>query len=106
MSPAESADFFCADVPAAEFEREMTWYVTFEVQKRGLAAKRRSPRATKTFESETEAKSFARAKFNEGLIVYAGTINPHSPRQMIAPSDIACWLGDEQEGDSEDRDDA
>jgi hypothetical protein len=30
---------------------------------------------TKTFETETEAKNFARIKFEEGLIVTAGTIN-------------------------------
>jgi hypothetical protein len=69
-----------------------TWYVTFEVHKRGALPRRRSPRATKVFETETEAKNFARAKFNEGLIVYAGTINPHSPRQAIPSSRIPLWL--------------
>jgi hypothetical protein len=74
-----------------------SWYVTFEVQKRGLSTRRRSPRATKTFETEAEAKDFARARFNEGLIVHAGTINPHLPRRTIPSSDIPGWLGDEQE---------
>jgi hypothetical protein len=68
-----------------------TWYVTFEVQKRGVLPRRRSPRATRKFETETEAKDFARAKFNEGLIVYAGTINPYSPRQLIPSSSIPSW---------------
>ena len=68
------------------------WYVTFEAQKRGVFPKRRSPRATKTFETEAEAKDFARAKFNEGLVVYAGTINPYLPRQHIPSSRIPMWL--------------
>jgi len=71
-----------------------TWYVTFELRNRGSLPRKRSPRATQTFESEAQAKSFARAKFNEGLKVYAGTINPHSPKQLIASSNIASWLED------------
>jgi hypothetical protein len=69
-----------------------SWYVTFEVQKRGLLPRRRSPRATRKFETETEARDFARAKFNEGLIVYAGTINPYSPKQLIPSSNIPSWI--------------
>jgi hypothetical protein len=53
-----------------------TWYVTFEVDKRGMLPKRRSPRGTETFATEAEAKRFARSKFDEGLIVFAGTLNP------------------------------
>jgi hypothetical protein len=81
-----------------------TWYVTFEVHKRGTMPKRRSPRATKMFETEEEAKVFARAKFNEGLIVYAGTIIPYKPRRTIPSSDIPAWLDDERE--QRDQDDA
>ena len=80
-----------------------TWYVTFEVHKRGTLLRRRSPRATRTFETEAEAKDFARAKFNEGLIVYAGTIIPHKPRRTIPSSDIPAWLGDEREQQHQDR---
>jgi len=72
------------------------WYVTFEVQKRGVLPKRRSPRITKTFRTETEAKDFARARFNEGLVVYAGTINPHLPRQHITSGRIPIWLEETQ----------
>lgn len=79
-----------------------TWYVTFEVHKRGTLLKRRSPRATRTFETEGEARHFARAKFNEGLIVYAGTIIPHKPRRTIPSSDIPAWLGDEREQQDQD----
>jgi hypothetical protein len=69
-----------------------TWYVTVEVQKSGTLPRRRSPRETSTFETETEAKDFARAKFKEGLAVYAGTINPYSPKQLIPSSKIPSWL--------------
>lgn len=74
-----------------------TWYVTFEVHKRGTLLKRRSPRATRTFETEAEAREFARAKFNEGLIVHAGTIIPHKPGRTIPSSDIPAWLDDHRE---------
>lgn len=76
-----------------------TWYVTFEVLRRGTLIRRRSPRSTKTFETETEAKNFARMKFDEGLIVTAGTIIPHVPRRAIASGGIPSWLeqGEEQE---------
>lgn len=54
---------------------------------------------TKTFENESEAKNFAQAKFDEGLIVHAGTINPHLPRQLISSRNIVSWLHDGQEPD-------
>jgi hypothetical protein len=68
------------------------WYVTYEVPRSGASAKRRSPRSTQTFETEAEAKTFARTKFEEGLIVNAGTINPYSPRRAIASGSIPRWL--------------
>jgi hypothetical protein len=73
------------------------WYVTFEVHKRGVLPKRRSPRLTRTFETESEAKNFARAKLREGLIVFAGTINPYVPRQLITSHHITAWVTEEQE---------
>ena len=74
------------------------WYVTFEVHKRGVLPKRRSPRLTRTFDTEAEAKNFARAKLQEGLAAFAGTINPHVPRQLISSHDIAAWVAKGQEG--------
>jgi len=74
-----------------------TWYVTYEVHKRGILPKRRSPRLTTTFETEAEAKDFARAKLQEELIVFARTLNPHVPRQLVTSHDIAAWLTDEQQ---------
>jgi hypothetical protein len=83
-----------------------TWYVTFEVPRGGTLVRRRNPRLTKTFETEAEAKNFARIKFEQGLVVTAGTINPHLPRQAIAPTDIAYWLEYEEDQDAEDSDGA
>ncbi len=68
------------------------WYVTFELRKRGILPKRRSMRVTRTFATEAEAKEFARAKFDEGLVVFAGTLNPHVPRRLIPSARISSWL--------------
>ena len=69
------------------------WYVTFEIRKRGLLSKKeRSPRETRTFATEAEAKMFARAKLEEGLVIFAGTINPHTPKRLVLSHDIANWL--------------
>ena len=69
-----------------------TWYVTFEVPTDGMLSRRRHPRLTKTFETEAEARDFARNKFNDGLIVIAGTIIPHLPRVSIPSVEIPAWL--------------
>ena len=69
-----------------------TWYVTFEVHRRGLLPRPRCPRQTMTFATEAEARQFARARLEEGLTVFAGTINPYSPRKLIPAEDIIPWL--------------
>ncbi|HYW64294.1 MAG TPA: hypothetical protein VE865_13955 [Bradyrhizobium sp.] len=69
-----------------------TWYVTFEVHKRGTLPKRRSPRQTRRFQSEADARAFARMKVDEGLIVYAGTINPLLPRRSVRREEAAQYL--------------
>ena len=70
-----------------------TWYVTFEVPTDGTLSRRRHPRLTKTFATEVEAKDFARTRFDDGLIVTAGTIVPHLPRMAIPSAEIPAWLG-------------
>lgn len=69
--------------------------MTVEVRNRGILPKQRSPRETKTFATEAEAKNFARLKLDEGLSVFAGTINPHSPKRVVPSSQIYAWLADE-----------
>ena len=73
-----------------------TWYVTVEIKKRGPLHGRRTPRVTRTFETENEAKDFARARLDEGLSVFAGTINPHVPKQLVVAGNISLWLGEAQ----------
>jgi hypothetical protein len=70
--------------------------VTFEVRP-GILPRPRHPRLTTTFDNEAEAKSFARAKLGEGLIVFAGTINPFTPRRTVLPQDVAAWTADGKE---------
>jgi hypothetical protein len=77
------------------FEPRKTWYVSFELPKSKLrAAARRSPRQSKTFFTEDEARAFASEKCKEGLIVSAGTLNPHLPRRTIPSAAIHLWIGD------------
>ena len=84
-----------------------TWYVTFEVPRSGtLVLRRRNPRLTKTFETEAEARDFARPKFDGGLIVTAGTINPHLPRRAIPSEEIPAWLESGQAPETTDKEDA
>ncbi len=69
----------------------MTWYVSYVAS--GDVSGDRVRRATKTFASEHEAKSFARAKFESGdKTLVAGTINPETPKRVIASSAIPDWL--------------
>jgi len=75
-------------------DKQHTWYVTFEVP-RTTRPQRRSPLATRTFSSETQAKIFARQKLDEGLVVSAGTIVPHSPRQILPSTSVPAWLDPE-----------
>jgi hypothetical protein len=83
-----------------------TWYVTFEVPRSGTLVQRRNPRLTRTFDSEAEARVFARTKFDGGLIVNAGTINPHLPRRAIPSGKILAWLESGPAPEPGDREDA
>jgi hypothetical protein len=69
------------------------WYVSF--QPKGLTKGTRThTRLAETFQTEQEAKSFARAKLAEGLNVSAGTLNPHLPKRIIASVDLLDWLNE------------
>ena len=78
-----------------------TWYVTFESRPRGVLPKRRSPRETRTFATEGDAKNFARSKLDEGLVVFAGTINPYLPRRLVPSSHVHMWLTEGREDSAE-----
>jgi hypothetical protein len=81
---------------------KFTWYVAFEVPKALKPRGRRIPRATETFESELEAKEFARAKYAAGLKLNAnerlpGLIssldrrNERARNRLISPSSRVIW---------------
>jgi predicted chitinase len=69
------------------------WYVSF--QPKGLTKGTRThTRLAETFQTEQEAKSFARAKLAEGLNVSAGTLNPQLPKRMISSAQMDDWLNE------------
>ena len=78
-----------------------SWYVTFEVKKRGCCLEGEAHEQPE-FETEEQAREFARAKFNEGLMVHAGTVNPYLPRRTIPSSDIPGWLDNQLQDDLTD----
>ena len=81
----------------------IAWYVTFETRKRGeLSKKERSHRETRTFATEAEAKRFAQQRLREGLVVFAGTLNPHSPKRLVIFPAIPDWLAEQNEPTSID----
>jgi hypothetical protein len=58
-------------------------------------------RSTEVFQTEQQAKAFARARRAEDLSVTAGTLNPHVPKRTIASMQILGWLN-EPEGEMAD----
>ena len=79
-----------------------TWYVTTEIPWKGATVRSRRSRTTVTFDTEMDAKDFARVKVDAGLVVNAGTIIPHSPRRAIASGNIPSWLEEGREQDNGD----
>jgi hypothetical protein len=69
------------------------WFVSFAVRAPD-ATHQRYQRQTRTFASEREAKAFAASLLDRTDDISAGTINPHSPRRVIAPAAIMDWVGD------------
>ena len=69
------------------------WYVAFEPQKHLKPADRGfgAVRSTRTFKSEIDAKLFALQILAKGWSASAGTLNPHQPKQIVAPCQIERW---------------
>ena len=53
-----------------------------------------------------EVLAWQRTKFDAGLIVTAGTINPHLPRRAIPSEEIPAWLESDSRPDTRDPEDA
>jgi hypothetical protein len=69
----------------------MIWYVSYIAS--GSMLGDRAPRATKTFASEEEARTFARTRAEAGdQTLIAGTINPVLPKRVIPSASIPAWL--------------
>jgi hypothetical protein len=69
------------------------WYVAFGPDKTLKTDSNVSGavRSTRTFKTEVDAKLFALQILAKGWSASAGTLNPHQPRQTVAPSDIERW---------------
>ena len=69
------------------------WYVAFEPKKPSKSDDSGSGavRSTRTFKSEIDAKLFAMQILAKGWSASAGTLNPHQPKQIVAPSQIERW---------------
>src|SRR5450631_1982171 len=72
------------------------WYVSIDrpILRRPTSLRAPSPRQSKSFPTEIEAKQFARAMLSEGFKVMAGTMNPHLPRRLVVASEIDRWIDD------------
>jgi hypothetical protein len=67
------------------------WYVSYGADKALKADGAAAARTTRTFKSEADARSFALEIVRKGWSASAGTINPHQPKKLIAPTDIESW---------------
>ena len=84
---------FAPDPRYAEMTQPDIWYVAYGP---GKALKTDDSltgavRSTRTFKSEVDAKLFAMQILAKGWTASAGTLNPHQPKQTIAPSQIEYW---------------
>jgi hypothetical protein len=54
-------------------------------------------RKTKAFQTEIEAKQYAKVMLSKALNVTAGTLNPHLPRRrIISASEIEQWISEKE----------
>jgi hypothetical protein len=69
------------------------WYVAFGPDKAVKTddGAQSTQRSTRTFKSEVDAKLFAMQILAKGWTASAGTLNPHQPKHIIAPSQIEHW---------------
>ena len=65
------------------------WFVSYRHKSR--PARSGHARMTETFETEAEARAFARTLL-EGIDINAGTINPHLPKKFFGSAKIKEWL--------------
>jgi hypothetical protein len=73
-----------------------TWFVSY--RRRERPARSGHARKTETFESEAEAKSFARTLSAKDSDITTGSINPHMPKKLYGSGQIDGWLAEEATG--------
>jgi len=78
------------------------WYVSFEMPRAPIGGKQPYSRKTSTFQSEDEAKNFAKEKLQNSRNVNAGTLNPFLPKRVITSAQIYEWLETPVSSESED----
>jgi hypothetical protein len=83
-------------VPLAHYDgmtQPDIWYVAFGPDKTVKTddSAESAVRSTRTFKSEVDAKLFAMQILAKGWTASAGTLNPHQPKQVVAPSRIEQW---------------
>jgi hypothetical protein len=78
------------------------WYVSFEMPRAPIGGKQPYSRKTSTFQSEIEAKNFAKGKLQNSRNVNAGTLNPFLPKRVITSAQMYEWLEAPLGGESED----
>jgi hypothetical protein len=78
------------------------WYVSFEMPRAPIGKKQPYSRKTRTFQSEIEAKNFAKEKLQNSSAVNAGTLNPFFPKRVITTAQMFEWLEAPLSRESED----
>jgi hypothetical protein len=63
-----------------------TWFVSFKTKDGS-----HHERMTHTFQSEEDAKKFAREMLMTDQYPIAGTLNPYQPKQIISSFRVATW---------------
>ena len=70
------------------------WYVSYRsnITPHLENGERRFARATRKFATEAEARQFAQEIIASGWSAIAGTLNPHTPRKIVASTRILDWI--------------
>ena len=70
------------------------WYVSYRsniIPQREHGTPR-CVRATRTFKAEEDARRFASEMVANGWSAIAGTLNPHTPKKVVASTKILDWI--------------
>jgi hypothetical protein len=78
-----------------------TWFVSYRPRLRRTNVSH--PTTSQTFETEAEAKAFARTLDAAENHFSAGTINPHQPKKFFGARQIADWLASDNKIQSKHR---